>query len=96
MRQSGVMIPKEALQREGEARGDLSIMDTRENGLNRVVKLAQLHRGGEGPGAVETLYEPHLLWMNEDRFVLTGFERKNQDGQLVDYAQSWLCKIGAD
>ncbi len=91
MRNAGVTVPKEALQREPEYRGDLQVIDTRENGLNRILKLAcGLHCGGAGPGTIETLYEPHLLWMNEDRFVLTGFERRKLDGKLVDYAQSWL------
>jgi hypothetical protein len=36
------------------------------------------------------LYEPHLLWMNEDRFVLTGFEHLQHGDRAVDYAQSWL------
>jgi hypothetical protein len=94
MRNAGVTLDKGALKNQGEARGDLSIIDTRENGLNRIVKLAQLVRCSPGEGTIETLYEPHLLWMNEDRFVLTGFERLKQQGKLVDYAQSWLCKVG--
>jgi hypothetical protein len=48
-------------------------------------------------GAHETihvLYEPRLLWMNEDKFVLTGFERIGTGDNAADYAQSWLCKLG--
>jgi hypothetical protein len=96
MRIAGVTVPKAALQIQGEARGDLRIIDTGESGFNRIIKLAQLVRGMPGGESIETLYEPHILWMNEDRFVLTGFERQNRDGQVVDYAQSWLCKIGIE
>jgi hypothetical protein len=97
MRIAGVTLEKGALKNQYETRGDLSIIDTRENGFNRILKLAKLVRGGADlSGYVETLYEPHILWINEDRFVLTGFERRQQDGKLVDYAQSWLCKVGID
>jgi hypothetical protein len=90
MRKRGVAIPKHDLPRQGEARGDLSILDTRENSQNRILKLAQCV-GSQG--GTDTLYEPHVVWMNEDRFVLTGFERVTVDGQAVDFAQSWLCKV---
>jgi len=96
IRNAGVSLDKGALKNQYEDHGELSIVDTRENGFNRILKLAQLVGNGPGAKPVETLYEPHILWMNEDRFVLTGFERRKQDGKLVDYAQSWLCKIGAE
>lgn len=38
--------------------------------------------------------EAHLLWMNGDRFCLTSFERKQVDGNIVDFAQSWICALG--
>ena len=42
------------------------------------------------------LYEVHILWMNEQRMALTGFERVQEGGKIVDYAQSWICLLGAD
>jgi len=42
--------------------------------------------------ALEELYDLHLLWWNNGRFVLSRFERvKNEQLEVVDYAQSWLC-----
>jgi hypothetical protein len=93
MRKAGVAVPKYELRNQGEARGELSVVDTRENHLNRVVKLARLVCSPGDKQHVYTLYEPHLLWMNEDRFVLTGFEHLRHGDQAVDYAQSWLCII---
>jgi hypothetical protein len=96
MRKLGIVIPKHDLPNQPELRGDLTIVDTRENSLNRVVKLARhLSRLGDHE-TVRVLYEPHILWMNEDRFVLTGFERVGEGNHAADYAQSWLCKLGTD
>jgi len=40
------------------------------------------------------LLEPHILWANDGRFVLAGFERvRNDAGKMVEYAHSWLCAI---
>jgi hypothetical protein len=94
MRKAGVAVPKYDLGNQGAARGELSIVDTRENRLNRIVKLARLVCSHGDMQHVYILYEPHLLWMNEDRFVLTGFERVGNGEGAVDFAQSWLCTIG--
>jgi hypothetical protein len=95
MRRLGVVIPKYDLPNQPELRGELAIVNSRENNLNRVVKLAQhVSRFGDH-GTVHLLYEPPVLWMNEDRFVLTGFERVGESVNAVDYVQSWLCKLGA-
>ena len=46
--------------------------------------------------AAYALVEPHIVWANDNRFTLTGFERsKNDAGESVDYAQSWLCTLDA-
>ena len=42
------------------------------------------------------MFDPYLLWMNEDRFVLTGFERVGTGANAIDYVQSWLCRLGTD
>jgi hypothetical protein len=96
MRKLGVAIPKRELPNQIESRGELTIVDTRENSLNRILKLARhVSRFGTHE-TVHILYEPHLLWMNEDRFVLTGFERVGEGAHAADYAQSWLCKLGSE
>jgi hypothetical protein len=96
MRRLGVVIPKYDLPNQPELRGELTIVDTRENSLNRILKLARhVSRFGDHE-MVHLLYEPHILWMNEDRFVLTGFERVGESVNAVDYAQSWLCKLGLE
>jgi hypothetical protein len=41
----------------------------------------------------DTLFEPHIVWMNEGRFTLQGFERALVDGKVTEYAQSWLCSV---
>lgn len=39
----------------------------------------------------------HVVWCNEGRFVLAGFERNvNYEGKPVDHAQSWLCSLDFD
>jgi hypothetical protein len=41
MRKLGVAIPRRELPNQVESRGELTIVDTRENSLNRVLKLAR-------------------------------------------------------
>ena len=94
MRRNGVRIPKYALQRELAHDGELLIRVTQDNRLNRLSKTATLQQ--EGRGAVYELMDAEIVWMNDDNFVLAGFEsRKNEADEIVDYAQSWLCLLGA-
>lgn len=94
MRDCGVEVPRRMLsdQYTVKHRGDLKILDVTDQGLRRPVKVARLYvRTGTPP---RELIEPHIIWANENRFVLAGFERKANDaGQLVDFAQSWLCSL---
>ena len=93
MRRHGVRIPKHALSREVAQDGDLSINTTQDNRLNRMAKTAKLLQTRYGT-TVE-LMDVDILWVNEENFVLCGFEPyKNEAGEVVDYAQSWLCLIG--
>lgn len=94
MRRDGVVIPKRLLPEQPERRGELSVVETREQNLNRLVRLAKCLYGTPPREAEMVLYDPQLLWVNEDRLVITGFERVTKEGQEVDYAQSWLCKLG--
>jgi hypothetical protein len=73
-------------------KGTLVIMDVTDQGLRRPVKLARLH--AKMRTAALELVEPHIIWANDGKFVLAGFERvRNEAGDLVDFAQSWLCEI---
>ncbi|WP_050464263.1 hypothetical protein [Herbaspirillum autotrophicum] len=89
----GVLVPKRAWARESTYDGDLAISVTRDNRLNRLTKTARLTRG-ENERLLELL-DVNLEWVNEERLVLTGFEAHTEAGQIIDYAQSWLCLVGA-
>lgn len=91
-RHHGVRLHKSAWSRQTTYEGDLTVAVTQDNRLNRMSKTAKLVRAG-GWQTVE-LMDVDLAWINEERLVLTGFESCEQDGQVVDYAQSWLCLVG--
>lgn len=91
MRKNGVAIPGRALNQEFPAAGQLVILDVTDQGLRRQVKVARLLQG-QAPRY--ELVDPHIVWAADGRFTLAGFERqKGQDGDSIDYAQSWLCII---
>ena len=64
------------------------------SGLHRQVKIAR-HTSALGQ-ILKEIVDPHIAWDNDEKFVLTGFERRWGGGHLVDYAQSRLCMIGWD
>jgi len=55
-----------------------------------MVKRAKFTRGMHS----EILFDVNMLWLEGDRFVLTGFERSATPLGEVEYAQSWLCISG--
>jgi hypothetical protein len=90
MRRDGVVIPKRRLVDEVARTGTLSILETRENALNRTLKVGK-HLSAIGEFKNESvLFEPQLLWMNEGR-LLSGFERVVRTGVETDFVRSWLC-----
>lgn len=93
MRRSGVALERRYIADRAIAYdGTLVIMDVTDQGLRRPVKVARLRC--PPPRPMLELFEPHIVWAADGRFTLTGFERvKNDAGQLVDYAQSWLCVL---
>jgi hypothetical protein len=93
MRRDGVAVPKYNLKNQIRMSGELSIQDGRDEGLFRVIKTARLVHVDFNENRTEILYEPHIVWMNEGRFTLQGFERVYKNGEIVEYAQSWLCSI---
>lgn len=93
MRRDRVVIPKRRLMDEVARAGVLSLADTRENSLNRTLKVAK-HLSTIGQFENESiLFEPQLLWMNDGRFVLSGFERVVRSGVETDFVQSWVCIV---
>jgi hypothetical protein len=91
MRNKGVEYPRAALRALPGHRGMLVIMDVSDQGLRRPAKVARLMQGDDFR---YELTDVHILWCNDGRFVLTGFERnKNDDGTVADHAQSWLCSL---
>lgn len=96
MRKDGVDLPKWKLREFTPRPGQLQVMDVRDDGVGRSIKVAR-HTSGEGAlRCQEVLYEPHLIWMSAGRFTLAGFERVQVDGQVVNFAQSWLCSSEED
>lgn len=94
MRDHGVKVSKSRLPETSAHDGDLSISVTQDNRLNRISKTATLKRNPLDTSPMQ-LMDITVLWMNEDRFALSGFEqRKRQDSETVDYAQTWLCLLG--
>lgn len=91
MRAFGIEVPRRRVMDGTRHEGELTIATVTDHGLHRPVSVARLRALGQTQIMME-LVEPRILWMEQDRFVLTGFERKrNQAGMKVDYAQSWLC-----
>lgn len=72
MRKDGVDFPKRHLAHQRESHGDLELLDVRDNGIGRTVHIARLMAGSDGK---ETLFEPHIVWMNGQRMLLAGFEQ---------------------
>ena len=95
MRSAGVEVPRRMLNDRYTVRhsGNLVMLEVTDQGLRRPVKVARLYQNYANATPKE-LIDPRLLWISEDRFVLTGFESiRNEAGQRVDVAQSWLCTL---
>lgn len=91
MRDKGVEHDRRHLGALTGHRGMLVIMDVSDQGLRRPAKVARLM---QGPDIRYELTDVHIVWCNDGRFTLSGFERhKNESGQAVDYCQSWLCSL---
>lgn len=94
MRNKGVEHDRRVLRDLLGHRGVLVIMDVSDQGLRRPAKVARLMQGGE---IRHELTDVHIVWCNDGRFVLAGFERnQNEAGKPVDHAQSWLCSLDVE
>lgn len=95
MRAAGVAVERRMLNDRYTVKhhGLLVIMDVTDQGLRRPVKVARLTQPGR-PGPYMELLDPHIVWANEGKFTLAGFERTtNAEGKVVEFAQSWLCAL---
>jgi hypothetical protein len=94
MRRMGVEIDRRVLKETSGNRGLLVVRDVTDQGLRRPCKVARLLQGDT---ILSELNDVHIVWCNDGRLTLAGFERqKNEAGQPVDYAQSWLCILDND
>lgn len=83
MRLAGVEVPKRRLHdRYNSARpGKLEVVETTDQGLHRLVKLARFTYGESG-NYVDTLFDVNLLWYRDGRMVLSGLS-----------AVKWICNF---
>lgn len=94
MRKQGVELPRRTARDGIFHRGHLVILDVTDQGLRRPSKVARLIQSDI---VRYELSDVHIVWANEGRFTLAGFEReRNAEGQQVDFAQSWLCTLDTD
>ena len=95
MRQAGVAVERRMLGDRYTVKycGHLLIMDVTDQGLRRPVKVARLMQPDRPLPSLELL-DPHIVWVNDGKFTLAGFERTtNSEGKVVEFAQSWLCAL---
>jgi hypothetical protein len=91
LRDRGVERDRRTLNYLPAYRGMLVIMDVSDQGLRRPAKVARLLQGTD---IRHELTDVHIVWCNDGRFTLAGFERhKTIDDKVADYAQSWLCSL---
>lgn len=88
MREGGVAIPKNRLfdRFNPLMLGVLSLRETTDNQLHRMCRTAKFETGPYPA----YLFDAQILWIEGDRFVLTGFERVKTHNGDAEYAQSWL------
>jgi hypothetical protein len=91
MRDKGVELHHRIVREGYSQRGMLVILDVTDQGLRRPAKVARLM---QNENIRHELTDVHIVWANDGRFTLSGFERHtNAEGQKTDYAQSWLCTL---
>jgi hypothetical protein len=89
MRRLGVELDRRLIKETFGHRGQLVVQDVTDQGLRRPCKIARFL---QGDSIRSELKDVHLVWANGGRMTLSGYERvKNDVGELVDYAQAWLC-----
>ena len=91
LRHLGIEIDRRIIRETTGHRGLLVILDVTDQGLRRPAKVARLM---QDDSIRAELCDVRIVWANDGRMTLTGFERqRNEAGQTVEYAQSWLCML---
>lgn len=91
MRNRGVEVDRRALREVAGTPGQLVILDITDQGKHRPTKVARLHQGEQ---LRAELRDVAVVWLNEGRMTLTGYEQVTNDtGQAVEYRQSWLIAL---
>lgn len=84
-------VDRRALREVAGTPGQLVILDITDQGKHRPTKVARLH---QGENLRAELRDVAVVWINEDRMTLTGYEQATDDaGQTVEYRQSWLISL---
>jgi len=91
MRSKGVEVDRRLLREVAGTPGQLVILDVTDQGKNRPTKVARLQ---QGEMLRAELRDVQLVWLNDGRMTLTGYEQiNNEAGQAVEYRQSWLISL---
>ena len=91
MRSKGAEIDRRLLREVAGTPGQLVILDVTDQGKHRPTKVARLQ---QGEMLRAELRDVQLVWLNDGRMTLTGYEQATNDtGQVVEYRQSWLVTL---
>lgn len=92
LRVRGVRVKME---RSAGVLGELIVNDMPASAFGRPIRVARLLHPERPTGAAELLpplLDVQLLQVSEQRLVLAGIERELRDGEMTDYAQTWLAE----
>lgn len=94
MRKAGVELPRGILNDRYTMTytGELVILDTADQRLHRPLKIARMMKSAQAIAC--ELLEAQIVWVKDDKLMLTGFERiKDAQGIVAEFKQSWHCTI---
>lgn len=93
LRKRGIEVPRHGLEDLPAPTGRLLVAQSRKRMLGRTIRLARLV-DIEGPtDLLPPLLDARLIWLEDNRLTLSGFERLSVGGRNTDFAQSWLATI---
>lgn len=93
MRKRGIRLPKSVVfDRYNRPKfGELTVGNSDDQGLHRICIRGLFVP--EGSMLNEILLDCWTVWMEGDRFMLTGIETCKTHEGVADYGQSWLCML---
>ena len=91
MRESGIKLSRSRLADSvrAPAEGELSMRETTNEQLHRMSLTARLDCGAYS----YYLLDARLLWIEGNRFSITGFEQVKTPLGEAEYAQTWLIVV---